>query len=109
LICPRRCLLSNLIDNAIKFSERGEIVVTGQVRGREVEISVSDSGLGIQFENLERVFERFYQEKSRFPGIGVGLTICQAIIERYGGKIWAESAGRGQGATLRFTLPRIEE
>jgi PAS domain S-box-containing protein len=102
-------VLTNLIDNAIKFSERGEIVVTGQVRGREVEISVSDSGLGIQFENLERVFERFYQEKSRFPGIGVGLTICQAIIERYGGKIWAESAGRGQGATLRFTLPRIEE
>jgi signal transduction histidine kinase len=64
--------------------------------------------MGIQPENLERVFERFYQEKSRFPGIGVGLTICQSIVEAHGGKIWAESSGRGQGTILRFTLPQIE-
>ena len=101
-------VLSNLIDNAIKFSQQGEIVVTAQAQGQEIEVAVHDSGLGIQAENLERVFERFYQEKSRFPGMGVGLTICQTIVEAHGGRIWAESAGRGQGATVRFTLPQIE-
>lgn len=98
-------VLINLVDNAIKFSEEGQVVVSAATGDGEVVFAVSDSGIGILPENLERVFERFYQEKIRNPGTGVGLTICRAIIENHGGRIWAESAGRGQGATFYFALP----
>ena len=66
---------------------------------------MSDSGVGILPENLEHVFERFFQEKAGSNGIGVGLTICQRIVEGHGGRIWAESKGRGKGATFRIVLP----
>lgn len=98
-------VLQNLIYNAIKFSDKGEIVVTAVDRGGEVAIGVRDQGQGILPENLGRVFERFFQEKTRHPGAGLGLAICKAIVEEHGGHIWAESAGRGQGATFWFTLP----
>ncbi len=101
-------VLTNLMDNAIKFSDEGEIVVSAVDGGQEVEIAVRDRGQGIQEEHCQLIFERFYQEKSRFPGIGVGLAICQTIVKAHGGEIWAESPGRGQGATLHFTLPVAE-
>jgi PAS domain S-box-containing protein len=98
-------VLLNLLDNALKFSNRGSVVISAEVRGREVEIAVRDSGQGILPENLGRIFDRFFQEKPRFEGVGVGLSICRAIVEGHGGRIWAESPGRGQGSTLHFTLP----
>jgi PAS domain S-box-containing protein len=97
-------VLVNLIDNAIKFSEQGEIVVSCQLRGQEVELSVHDQGQGILPENIDQIFDRFFQEENRFRGVGVGLTICKMIVEAHEGKIWAESPGRGQGTTVRFTL-----
>lgn len=100
-------VLLNLVDNAIKFSERGRIVVLAESSSNELQVTVSDSGQGILAENLQRVFERFFQEKIRYQGAGVGLAICKAIVEGHGGRIWAESPGRGQGATLRFTLPLL--
>jgi signal transduction histidine kinase len=66
---------------------------------------VSDSGPGIEPEELEHVFDRFWQAKktARF-GTGLGLTIAKALVEAHGGRIWAESA-RGKGATFFFTMP----
>ena len=101
-------VLSNLLDNAIKYSEAGRIVVSAEPRDGMLVIAVADQGQGILHENLEKVFGRFFQEKTRHLGAGLGLAICRAIVEEHGGHIWAESAGRGQGATIRFTLPTID-
>jgi len=98
-------VLRNLIHNAIKFTEEGRIVVTAEDRGEELKIGVRDQGQGILPENLDRIFQRFFQEKARHLGAGLGLAICKAIVEEHGGRIWAESAGRGQGATFWFTVP----
>lgn len=95
----------NLVDNAIKFSRQGEIVVSARQEGSATVIRVQDTGDGILPENIDRIFERFFQEKTRYEGVGVGLAICKAIVEAHGGQIWAESAGRGQGAVFGFTLP----
>jgi signal transduction histidine kinase len=102
-------VLRNLLDNALKFSSAGEIVVAAEVRDGEILVRVSDSGRGIAAENLGRVFERFFREDTDVGGIGVGLPMCKAIIEAHGGRIWAESAGRGMGATLCFALPVLSE
>jgi PAS domain S-box-containing protein len=98
-------VLVNLLDNAIKFSEEGQIVVSAECGETEIEVAVRDKGQGILLDNLERVFERFFQEKTRHRGVGVGLTIAKAIVENHGGQIWTESQGRGQGTTVKFTLP----
>jgi signal transduction histidine kinase len=98
-------VLCNLIDNAVKFSDEGEIVVAAELAAGYVQISVSDSGCGILPENLERVFDSFFQERTQAAGAGVGLPMCRTIVAAHGGLIWAESDGRGRGATLRFTLP----
>ena len=98
-------VLRNLIQNAISFSEKGKIVVTAEDRGQELAVAVRDQGQGILPENLERIFQRFYQEKTRHQGAGLGLAICKAIVEEQGGRIWAESDGRDQGATFWFTVP----
>ena len=97
-------VLVNLIDNAIKFSEQGRIVISAHENEHEIWFAVSDQGCGIHKENLGKVFDRFYQERPQIPGAGVGLPICQRIIQAHGGRIWVESSGRGQGTTVRFVL-----
>ena len=103
-------VISNLIDNAIKYSESGEIVVTALRRIKEIEISVKDNGIGISLPKEERhkLFDRFFQEKARSDGAGVGLAICKKIVEGHGGKIWIESDGRGRGSTFKFSLPFVD-
>jgi signal transduction histidine kinase len=98
-------VLTNLLDNAIKFTEEGTITLSVRKRPDTLEIAVSDLGLGVLPENLERIFERFFQEKTRFHGVGIGLALCKAIVEAHNGSIWAESQGRGLGTTIRFTIP----
>lgn len=98
-------VLINLVDNAVKFSDDGQIMISAERNKQEVELAISDSGRGVLAENLDRIFERFFQEKARYQGVGVGLTISKAIVQSHGGRIWAESEGRGLGATFRFTLP----
>jgi PAS domain S-box-containing protein len=100
-------VISNLIDNAIKYSTVGEIIVSAVARYREIEVAVKDTGIGISTPrgHYDKLFDRFFQEKSRSDGAGVGLAICKKIIEAHGGRIWAESEGKGKGSTFKFNLP----
>jgi len=104
-------ILRNLLDNAVKYSPGGSLVVVrGEVREEEVVISVADQGMGIAPEHLNRLFEKFFRAKSLFAqhvvGSGLGLPIARTIVEGHGGRIWAESR-LGQGSTFSFTLPRF--
>ncbi len=70
-------------------------------------VAVADNGIGIESQYLQRIFglgERLHSA-SKYPGNGIGLSTCETIVQRYGGRIWAESPGLGQGSTLSFTLP----
>lgn len=102
-------LLQNLIGNAIKF--RGpyapRISVSCAEAGREYVFTVSDNGIGIAQQFLERVFKIFQRLHTReeYPGTGVGLALCKKIVENHGGRIWAES-GPGRGTDLHFTIPK---
>ena len=102
-------VLMNLLDNAISFSqEGGRIRLEAREVGDHLEISVQDEGVGIPKESLPLVFGRFYrapnQPAAGRPGVGLGLAICKQIVERHGGRIWAESGPEG-GARLVFALP----
>ncbi|MEM9264163.1 MAG: DICT sensory domain-containing protein [Cyanobacteria bacterium P01_F01_bin.13] len=104
-------VLTKLLDNACKFTDRhGMISIQANVKDSSlVEVSVNDSGRGIEPERLETVFERFYQEEGALRrsvgGTGLGLAICRQIVEAQGGKIWATSKGKNQGTQIHFTLP----
>ncbi|KHE91361.1 Alginate biosynthesis sensor protein KinB [Candidatus Brocadiaceae bacterium S225] len=104
-------VVSNLIDNAIKYSETGEIIVSALRRAEDIEITVKDQGIGLitPKENFDKLFSRFYQERASADGSGVGLAICKKIVKAHGGKIWVESEGKGKGTTFKFTLPVISD
>ncbi len=112
-------VLSKLLDNACKFTEaNGQVTITAVVvnpaaRHKKVEITVGDTGRGIEADRLKTVFERFYQEEGALRrsvgGTGLGLAICQQIIEGLGGDIWATSEGKNQGTQIHFTLPAVSK
>jgi signal transduction histidine kinase len=102
-------VLRNLLDNAIKYSpDGGLIVVRAEVRPREAVVAVADQGLGIAPEHLHQLFEKYFRAKTGLAqhvvGSGLGLPICHALVQAHGGRIWAESV-LGQGSTFYFTLP----
>jgi len=105
-------VLLNLVGNALKFTEAGEVrVEVGAADGRFL-VSVSDTGPGIALADQAKIFEEFQQADSsstrKKGGTGLGLAIAKRIIELHGGRIWVESS-LGQGSTFRFTLPvRVE-
>jgi signal transduction histidine kinase len=107
---PRRIeqVLRNLLDNAIKYSEGGLVVVRGEMLEDEIVVSVADQGVGIAPEHLNRLFEKGFRVKSGLGrhviGSGLGLPIARTIVESHGGRIWAESQV-GQGTTLYFAIP----
>jgi len=108
---PRRIeqVLRNLLDNAIKYSpDGGLVVVRGRVAASEVVVSVADNGIGIAPEHLNRLFEKFFRVKSpigdKVRGTGLGLPVSRTIVESHGGRIWAESE-LGKGTTISFSLP----
>ncbi len=106
-------VLSKLIDNSCKFTPTtGKITIKAKRnRDRMVEVTVSDTGRGIEPSRLEIVFDRFYQEEGALRrttgGTGLGLAICRQIVNGWGGEIWAESTGKNQGSQFYFTIPVV--
>lgn len=100
-------LLQNLIGNALKYcsDQDPEITISAEQTGDDWVFSVRDNGIGIEPQYAKQIFGIFKRlHGHKYPGTGIGLAICQRIIERYGGSIWVESQ-LGSGSTFRFTLP----
>ncbi|WP_028400745.1 cell wall metabolism sensor histidine kinase WalK [Ectobacillus panaciterrae] len=102
-------VLYNIISNALKYSpEGGTVTYRLRERGEMLEISISDQGMGIPKENVDKIFDRFYRvDKARsrqMGGTGLGLAIAKEMIQAHGGSIWAKSE-EGKGTTIYFTLP----
>lgn len=101
-------VVNNLLSNAIKYSpDQQEITVYVSRVSDYIKVSVADKGMGISSEEQVRIFDRFYRVsdiQQRFPGMGIGLYICDQIIKNHGGTLWVESE-KGKGATFSFTLP----
>jgi two-component system, OmpR family, sensor histidine kinase VicK len=102
-------VFSNLLNNAVRFTaEEGEIVISAKPDEGFIQVSISDTGIGIPKQELPRIFERFYRvEKTRsrnYGGTGLGLSIARKVVEGHGGMIWIESTS-GVGTSVYFTLP----
>lgn len=99
----------NLLSNALKYSpEGGEVLVRIEDRGDGAAVAIRDSGLGIDADALPRLFDRFYRadaDAGAVQGVGLGLYISRELVEAHGGRIWAESAGRGRGSEFHLLVP----
>lgn len=103
-------VLQNLVSNAIKYAKPGEaprIHITTSDNSEEWIFAVRDEGIGLEPKYSEYVFEAFKRLNPAYPGTGIGLALCKAIIEDHGGRIWVE-AQPGKGATFYFTLPKVQ-
>jgi PAS domain S-box-containing protein len=102
-------LFDNLIGNSVKYSPDGGTITIDAKQDKDfVTVSIRDIGMGVTEEQLGHIFDEFYKaDESRhdFDSSGLGLPICKRIVEKHGGKIWAESLGEGKGTTMFFTLP----
>ncbi len=107
-------LLAKLLDNACKFtSSEGKVTIQAKRNGNQMlEVTVADTGRGIEPNRLEAVFDRFYQEEGSLRrtvgGTGLGLTIGKQIVTGWGGEIWANSPGKNQGSEFHFTIPFVD-
>ena len=99
-----RIVVENLLENAIKYTEKGTITVTAATDKDRVSVSVEDTGKGIPLKDQEHIFERFYKADLYSPGAGIGLAITKHIIEAHGGKISFKSTP-DKGSVFTFTLP----
>ncbi len=105
-------VLMNVLSNANKFTPvEGNITIRIDEDDNSVTISITDSGIGLDEKDLERVFEPFavIEKPTYFKGTGLGLSLAKKLVEAQGGKIWASSVGRGRGATFMITLPKTKE
>ncbi len=103
-------VLLNLVGNALQYTPAGgQVRLTAHLENRQVQVSIADTGMGIEPEHLEYIFTRFFRaDKSRSRpggGSGIGLTISRHLVEAHGGRIWARSLGVNQGSTFILTLP----
>lgn len=104
-------VLTNLLNNAIKFSDHGTIVVGCRVQGQEAVVSVKDEGIGIREADIPKLFQSFRQipnDQHVNQGTGLGLFISRKIVEHHGGRIWVKSV-YGQGSTFYFTVPLLQK
>ncbi|PLX96763.1 MAG: hypothetical protein C0621_01470 [Desulfuromonas sp.] len=120
LDCPDKCVaidvdqakmlrvFDNLLSNAVKYSPQGGAIrISGGIDREWMTISIADGGLGMEEEQIQRAFDKFYRADMRntaIGGLGLGLTICKGIVEAHGGKIWLESR-LGEGTIVSFSLP----
>lgn len=103
-----RQVMNNLIDNALKYTKQGGVEVKLFMEGAEIKFQVKDSGKGIIPEERESIFQKYTRGKESIKqsaGLGLGLYVAKIIIDQHKGKIWAESAGEGQGSLFCFSLP----
>lgn len=102
-------LFNNLFNNAVKYSDRkGTLSVNANQMQDIVQISVKDTGIGMTEKEIKKIFDEYYKADSSrhdFDSSGLGMPICKRIVEKHGGKIWAESDGKGNGSIFYFTLP----
>ncbi|HSS22334.1 MAG TPA: HAMP domain-containing sensor histidine kinase [Pyrinomonadaceae bacterium] len=108
-----RAAISNVLDNAVKYSVK-DIQIAVEVAAideKRVAVRVKDSGIGIRAAQLKRIFKRFYRVPgrvmARIKGTGLGLFIVRSVVEQHGGKVFAESEGRGHGSQFTIQLPRV--
>jgi signal transduction histidine kinase len=108
-----RAAFSNLLDNAVKYSDK-EVTVLVSVAAlddKRIAVRVADKGIGIPSAQLKRIFKRFYRVPGRFmarvKGTGLGLFIVHSVVTKHGGRVFAESAGLGHGSTFTVHLPRV--
>jgi PAS domain S-box-containing protein len=107
-------LFQNLIGNAIKFREPQQaalVDIDSLVHGDTWRVSVRDHGVGIDPQQIDRLFQFFsrLQSRSRFEGTGMGLALCRRIVEHHQGRIWVESEGEGKGSTFIFEMPMLPD
>jgi signal transduction histidine kinase len=103
-----RQVVTNLIDNAIKYTSKGQITVHLECDGEMITVQVKDTGRGISKDEAKTIFQKFSQGKdllTRATGLGVGLFLAKMIITQHHGKIWAESPGVNQGSVFAFSIP----
>lgn len=102
-------VISNLIDNSIKYTNQGGIIVSLHQESQSVVFSCQDTGIGVLAEDLPRLFEKFVRGKGMMQvnteGTGLGLYFARMVIENMGGRIWVESAGQDQGSKFSFSAP----
>lgn len=107
-------VFQNLISNALKYCSEAQprIWIGAEPKDGMWKFYVRDNGIGIEPQYAEQVFglfKRLHGSADKYAGTGVGLSICQKIVERYGGRIWVESEGLGKGSTFYFTLPKTND
>ena len=106
-------VLTNLISNSIKYTpEGGKIEFSAKPDGDKIVVEAKDTGIGLEGDQKQKIFDEFYKvDESRHDvrSYGLGLSICKKIIEKHGGKLWAESEGIGKGTSIHFTLPGGKE
>jgi signal transduction histidine kinase len=102
-------VISNIIDNSVKYTEKGEIIVGMHLEGQSVVFTCQDTGIGVEPEDLPRLFEKFVRGKGMMQvyteGTGLGMYFARMVVENMGGRIWAESPGKGKGSKFSFSLP----
>lgn len=107
-----KSVIINLIDNALKYTEQGEIRVTAAPVDKTIRVAVRDTGAGIPKSDMPKIFTKFYRAGNILvynkPGTGLGLYLSKKIIERHGGAMWLESE-EGKGSTFYFTIPLSDE
>lgn len=101
-------VISNLIDNALKYTKSGSIRLGYELKDGYIEIYTADTGVGILPERLDSIFNRFVKADENVQGTGLGLSICKMLVEKMGGQISVESE-LGKGTTFKFTLPKLKE
>jgi signal transduction histidine kinase len=101
-------VIYNLVNNAIKFTEKGSVLVECHIKDGEAITRVIDTGIGIKSLEMDQLFKPFHQIDTgiirQYEGTGLGLSICKKILDLLGGRIWVESEW-GKGSTFSFALP----
>ena len=102
-------VISNFLSNAIKYSNKGSrITIKSERTGGNIQVSVTDEGIGIKPKDQEKLFQRFYRVENKrmknISGFGIGLYLASEIIQRHKGKVWVESE-EDEGSTFYFSLP----